>query len=92
MWSVIYGLGGCVCGLFGGVLCDKLGLRNFIVAVAGCAAVVASMLPIARFEAQVQVLCACMCVYAYMWYYGMYAVCKRVSMYTYIHKKRTETK
>jgi hypothetical protein len=53
-WSLVYGIGGCLCGLFGGVLCDKIGVKNFILVVTSAATIVACLLPVAKFEAQVR--------------------------------------
>jgi len=54
-WAFLYGLGGFACAIVGGALCDKLGLTNFVMLVAGCSASIAVLLPVHDFGTQVAV-------------------------------------
>ena len=53
IFAVIYGIGGFVCSLIGGKLCDRLGIQKFTLAVAGCSVVLSCCLPFANFTLQI---------------------------------------
>lgn len=53
LWAVIYGIGGFLCAIAGGALCDKTGIRAFTLIVVGCCMFVVIMLPIPSFAAQI---------------------------------------
>ena len=52
VYAFLYGIGGFGSALFGGLACDKLGLRNFTIALVACSVLLAIFLPIATAAAQ----------------------------------------